>query len=250
MKLPMAGHRDAAVGLVLAPAFGEKGAFTPLGLAYLNGALRQAGFEPTYIDLGVTMRADDPDLHGELVAHGFSPDEGGFFGPELDLLLQIGRRDAFTEAPLADRILARARADVAAMPALDLALLTLWDSNLYYAAAVGRALRARGTRVAMGGPSAKLEIVRHLFVRMGVADLILVGEGEERVVEMARAIAEGRDLTDIAGATRLGDDGQPTETPPVRDLRIHDLPRASFEGMETDDWLPVITSRGCLRDCS
>lgn len=248
--LPMAGHPEIEIGLILAPAFGEKGAFTPLGMAYLNGALRQAGFQPSYIDLGLTMRAEDPDLHGELVTHGFSPDVGGFFGPELDLLLQIGRRDHFESADLADRILTRAFSDVEKMPKLDLALLTLWDSNLYYAAAIGLALKAKGTTVAMGGPSVKLNIVRDLFVRMGVVDVVVVGEGEVRVVELARAVASGAPLTDIGGCTMLGDDGRPYETEGVRDLRIHDLPRPSFEGMDTSDWLPIITSRGCIRDCS
>jgi len=248
--LPMAGHRDIEIGMVLAPAFGEKGAFTPLGMAYLNGALREAGYTPTYVDLGLTMRSEDPDLHGELVTHGFSPDVGGFFGPELDLLLQIGRRDAFDEAPLADRILARARADVEVMPNLDLALLTLWDSNLYYAAAIGIALRAKGTVVAMGGPSAKLNIVRELLIRLGAVDIVVVGEGEVRVVEIARAVATNAPLSLIDGCMTVGTDSRPVETEPVRDLRIHDLPRPSFEGMETDDWLPLITSRGCIRDCS
>jgi pyruvate-formate lyase-activating enzyme len=248
--LPMAGHREIEIGMVLAPAFGEKGAFTPLGMAYLNGALREAGFTPTYVDLGRTMRSEDPDLHGELVSHGFSPDVGGFFGPELDLLLQIGRREEFEDAPLADRILERARADVDAMPDLELALLTLWDSNLYYAAAIGLALKAKGTTVTMGGPSAKLNIVRELLIRMGVVDIVVVGEGEVRVVEIARAVASGAPLSSIGGCMRLGDDGRPVETEPERDLRIHDLPRPSFEGMDSDDWLPIITSRGCIRDCS
>ena len=106
--LPMAGHRDIEIGMVLAPAFGEKGAFTPLGMAYLNGALREAGYTPTYVDLGLTMRSEDPDLHGELVTHGFSPDVGGFFGPELDLrpdgVVDVGR--ALVEA-LEPRLLRR-----------------------------------------------------------------------------------------------------------------------------------------------
>ena len=243
-------QKQTRVGLILAPAFGEKGAFTPLGLAYLNGALREAGFAPTYHDLGAAMRLEDPGLHGELVARGFSPDEGGFFGPELDLLLQIGRRAQFDAAPLADRIIARAEADADKLPHMDLALLTLWDSNLYYAAAIGRALRARGSLVVMGGPSAKLKIVRDLLVRLDAADAILVGEGEQRVVELARWVAGGRDLSNIGGATvRIGP-GSAVDTPTVRALRIHDLPKPSFEGMPVDDWIPLITSRGCIRDCS
>lgn len=241
---------DPAVGLVLVPAFGEKGSFTPLGMAYLNGALRDAGFTPTFHDVNAAVRAEAPDLHGELVAHGFSPDEGGFFGPELDLLLQIGRREVFDDAPLADRIRARAELDCERLPALDLALLTLWDSNLYYAAAIGLALRERGTVVVMGGPAAGLRIVRELLVRLGSADAVLYGEGEQRVVELARWVAGGHDFGSIGGATLRGPDGRGLESLPEPALRIHDLPRACFEGMDVDGWIPLITSRGCIRDCS
>jgi radical SAM superfamily enzyme YgiQ (UPF0313 family)/methylmalonyl-CoA mutase cobalamin-binding subunit len=244
------GQGQPDIGLVLVPAFGERGSFTPLGLAYLNGALRGAGFEPTFHDINAAVRREDPDLQGELVAHGFSPDEGGFFGPELPLLLELGRRDAMGEAPLADRILARARLDADRLPRLDLALFTLWDSNLYYATALGRVLRERGTTVVMGGPSAQLQPVRELMVRLGAADAVLYGEGEVRVVEVARRVAAGKPLDGIGGATLRGPDGRGVETPPTANLLVHAVPRPSFEGMAREQYLPLITSRGCIRDCS
>ncbi|MCB9730285.1 MAG: radical SAM protein [Deltaproteobacteria bacterium] len=244
------GQAHPSIGLVLVPAFGERGSFTPLGLAYLNGALREAGFEPTYHDINAAVRREDPDLQGELVAHGFSPDEGGFFGPELPLLLELGRRDAMADAPLADRILARARLDADRLPPLDLALLTLWDSNLYYATALGRVLRERGTRVVMGGPSAQLQPVRELMVRLGAADAVVYGEGEVRVVEIARRTARGQSLEGIGGATLRGPDGRGVETLPTANLLVHSVPRPSFVGMPRDQYLPLITSRGCIRDCS
>lgn len=255
------GGRDVRIGLVLAPAFGERGSFTPLGLAYLNGALRDAGFEPTFHDVAESVRREDPQLYADLVTHGFSPDVGGFFGPELDLLLQIGRRHAFEEAPLADRIIARAHLDADRMPQLDLALLTLWDSNLYYAAAFGIALRQRGTAVVMGGPSAQLRQVREIMVRLGAADAVLTGEGEDRVVALAERLARPSlrlagaggthpALSGLAGSCLRGGDGRGIETPAPKALSIHELPAASFEGFVVDEWVPVITSRGCIRDCS
>ncbi len=244
------GQAHLEIGLVLVPAFGERGSFTPLGLAYLNGALREAGFEPSYHDINAAVRREEPDLQGELVAHGFSPDEGGFFGPELPLLLELGRRELMADAPLADRILARARLDADRLPKLDLALLTLWDSNLYYATAIGRVLRERGTTVVMGGPSAQLQPVRELMIRLGAADAVLYGEGEVRVVEVARRVAAGEPLDGIGGATLRGPDGRGIETLPTANLLVHSVPRASFEGMPREQYLPIITSRGCIRDCS
>ncbi len=241
---------DLAIGLVLAPAFGERGSFVPLGLAYLNGALRRAGFAPAYFDVGRWVRNEEPDLYARLSAVGFSPDEGGFFGPQLDLLLQIGRPELFDDAPLARAIERSARARAARLPALDVALLTLWDSNLYYAAALGRILRERGTKVAMGGPGASLPQVRHLLVRLGAADWVMQGEGEERVVELARALAGGDAAWWPRGATVRGPRGEPVDTPPAGPLRIHDLPRPDFEGFDLDGWVPLISSRGCIRDCS
>jgi hypothetical protein len=219
-----------------------------LGLAYLNGSLRAAGFFPRFIDVSAQVRAAEPALYGELSAVGFSPAAGGFFGPDLPLLLEVSRLREADSASLAAQILASAERSAAAIGTVDLALITLWDSNLYYSAALGAELRRRGARVVMGGPGAHLQQVRSLLVMMGVADAVLEGEGEQRVVALASMVAQGRwEL--VAGATVLGPNG-PVHTAPPPPLAISDIAWPSFEGFGVDEWLPVLSSRGCIRDCS
>ena len=244
------GDHDTEIGLILVPAFGERGSFTPLGLAYLNGALRDAGHTPAFHDLNTRVRQEDPDLHGALIAHGFSPDVGGFFGPDIPLILQLGAPETCPPDETATRILNRVASDISTLPTMQLALLTLWDSNVYYALAMGRALRARGVQVVMGGPSVRLTPLRTLLLRLGAADLMMVGEGETRVVEVARRVLAGASLEGIAGTATWTHSGGIQETPIPADLRIHDLVRPTFEGMPTDNILPILTSRGCIRDCS
>ena len=241
---------ELAIGLVLAPAFGEKGSFIPLGLAYLNGALREEGYVPSYHDISARVREREPALYAELVRVGFSPDKGGFFGPELELLLAMGQDRGEQDTEFAATIVRVAEEAAASMEKLDLALITLWDSNLYFAAALGRALRARGSRVVFGGPGAQLSPLRDLLCRMGCADAVLIGEGEERVVTVAKMVSEGVASLAVPGATIRDADGAIKSFPEPPALRIHDLPRPDFEGLGVEDWVPVITSRGCIRDCS
>lgn len=248
-EAPRRPRDEVAVGLVVAPAFGEKGSFVPLGLAHLNGALRGAGFIPQFCDVSRHVRTQESALYADLVEVGFSPDEGGFFGPNLPLLLQVARPRHLEPGPLAERILASAERAADTLADLDMALITVWDSNLVYVLALGRALRQRGVPVVCGGPSTALEPLRQLLVRLGGADVVVVGEGEQRVVELAEQCRAGAPL-DVAGALLAAGDGQLIDRPTPPDLRIHDIPRASFESMNVDDWLPLITSRGCIRDCS
>ena len=63
--------------MVLAPTFGERGSFVPLGLAQLNAVLRQAEYTASYHDLSEWLRREDPELYGELVKIARSERDAG-----------------------------------------------------------------------------------------------------------------------------------------------------------------------------
>lgn len=245
---------DLRIGLIVAPAFGERGSFVPLGLAYLNGALRRADFDPHYFDISSWVRTHAASLYTQLVTIGFSPDEGGFFGPHLPLLAELGTTDDMPRSDLGNQIRHWATVAADTVGPLDLALLTLWDSNLYFALALGQTLRQRGVQVVMGGPGAQLPQVRSLLLLLRGADLILQGEGEQRVVEVAQAVAGGKPFHHLAGASYLTHDADGTidvcHTDPAPPLAIDGLPVPSFERFGVDEWIPVLSSRGCIRNCS
>ena len=97
---------------------------------------------------------------------------------------------------------------------------------------------------------AALAPVRHALVRLGAADVVVLGEGEERLMPIVEGLESGTSLEGIDGLCLPDGKGGSRETPEARDSRIHDLPAPDFTGFPTDDWLPVLTSRGCIRDCS
>ena len=240
---------ESRIGMVLAPTFGERGSFVPLGLAQLNAVMRLAGRTPVYHDLSEWLRHDDPDFYAELVEIGFSPREGGFFGPDPVLLGSAARIPGVFH-PLGEPLIQSVGKAVEHLGELDLVLMTAWDSNLPYVVALGTALRRKGVRVVCGGPGAALAPVRHALIRLGAADVVVLGEGEERLMPIVEALESGASLEAIAGLCLPDGEGGSRETPEARDSRIHDLPPPDFTGFPTDDWLPVLTSRGCIRDCS
>lgn len=240
-----------ALGLIVSPAFGERGSFTPLGLAYLNGTLRKAGFTPEFFDINEEVRASAPVLHDQLADIGFSPDVGGFFGPDLPLLLELAGRLESDPKSLAQQLQRDVATRLPALLHLDVAFLTLWDSNLYYVAALGLALKRQGVGVVLGGPGATLEGLRRLLIELEVADAVVMGEGEGRVVPLAHQFRLGDEIgKGLKGVTRRGRDGVVVEEPTAEPLRIHDIAEPSFEGFSALDWVPILTSRGCIRDCS
>jgi anaerobic magnesium-protoporphyrin IX monomethyl ester cyclase len=92
-----------------------------------------------------------------------------------------------------------------------------------------------------------------------LVDIVVRGEGEETVVELARALANGRDLGEVAGLTfvRNGVTVETPERPMIGDLDQILIP--DYESISVEDYittqtlglrdLAIITSRGCPNAC-
>jgi len=235
--------------MVLAPTFGERGSFVPLGLAQLNAVLRRAGYVPSYHDLSEWLRREDPEFYAQLVKIGFSPGDGGFFGPDPLLIASAAGLEGVSH-PLGEPLAASVQASIGALKDVEVVLMTVWDSNLPYVAALGAEARRRGKHVVCGGPGVELSPVRHALIRLGIADVVVRGEGEERLIPVLEALGDPQALSGIAGVCLPDRDEGSRDTPKAPDQRIHELPDPDFTGFPTDDWLPILTSRGCIRDCS
>jgi radical SAM superfamily enzyme YgiQ (UPF0313 family) len=130
----------------------------------------------------------------------------------------------------------------------------LMSSALRSAKAAKEALP--GVEVVMGGPHATF-MDEQIIAEQPSVDLIVRGEGEETLLEIAQSIGDRKKLHDIKGITfKEGDKVQRTPNRPfIADL--DSLPRPAYHLFDLDKYrlfgkrlLPVITSRGCPFQCN
>jgi radical SAM superfamily enzyme YgiQ (UPF0313 family) len=89
-------------------------------------------------------------------------------------------------------------------------------------------------------------------------DLVVRGEGEQTLLELAQNAADRRNLQNIKGITFRNSEEKPVQTPerpPIRNL--DDLPYPAYNHFDLKKYLlygklflPMITSRGCPFQCS
>ncbi|MGD0450172.1 MAG: radical SAM protein [Candidatus Bathyarchaeia archaeon] len=130
----------------------------------------------------------------------------------------------------------------------------LMSSALLSAKAAKETLPA--VQVIMGGPHATF-MDEQIIAQESAVDLIVRGEGEQTLLEIAQNLCENSKLHDIQGIT-YKENYQVLRTPNrpfIQDLDA--LPKPAYELFELDRYrlfgkrlLPVITSRGCPFQCN
>jgi radical SAM superfamily enzyme YgiQ (UPF0313 family) len=192
----------------------QKPDFPPIGIAYLGAVIRDRGHEVRLVDGGLTVPRGIARQ-----ARDFAPDVVG---------------------------------------------ATCWTINRGSLWGLGRLLREELPDVpfVVGGPHASL-FPDHIF-RKTHARVVVIGEGEETIGELLEAMETGRDLTTVPGLAIRASDGTVQRTPPRPQIRDLDaVPFPFYEGFRDFSFrryagfpgLPgptaaIITSRGCVFDCS
>jgi radical SAM superfamily enzyme YgiQ (UPF0313 family) len=204
-----------------------------LGLAYLVGALQQAGFRTNAID-----------------ATGLAPDQCVPFD-DLPFLV-----NGLSAEQIAERI-----SDESVLVGVSCMFSREWP----YQRRVIQSIRRRFPYVPIlvGGEhvTADPESVLRSCPEVSACAL---GEGEETIVDAARAVSAGRELTDVAGLV-LPVRGEVIRTAPRRRIRsIDQIAWPEWEGMPVENYLgrgfameeygrrsiPMLASRGCPYRCT
>ncbi len=258
------------IALVILPTYTNKS--VPLGLACINGALRQAGAEVATYDLDLELSVSNFSLYQRLHHHAWSgdPKTVNFLGStDADLVFHslfenregleaLGRRDprAREDAEQAARWAGAAMERILAGGATEVWFST-FVSNLWPTMLAARAVRRLNpqVRLVFGGPGVFDEEVRALLLGNGLADVCVVGEGELTAAELVGA-GPGEE---VAGAAVIRDGrisctprppADPDQLPrpdytgfPWPGGRLSDYLQRDFEG------LPISFSRGCVNRC-
>jgi radical SAM superfamily enzyme YgiQ (UPF0313 family) len=219
--------------LTSASAYGQD-AVPPLGLAYIAGALRAAGHEVHAVDaVGEAVHqysrirwSDRALLHGLRVAEIVAR-----IDRDADV---IGVACMFSvEWPVVADLIAAIRA------AFPVALIVLGGEHV--------------------------SACPEMTLSACPADVGVLGEGEETIVELLEAHAERRDLGTVAGIVCRAADGRVARTAPRERIRdLEDIPRPDWTPFPVETYIdnalshganlgrsmPILASRGCPYRCT
>ena len=143
----------------------------------------------------------------------------------------------------------------------DVVAISSWTINAFRAYDIAAAFRERGIPVIMGGPHSTF--FPDQILASGDVDVVVLGEGEITIVELAGRLVRGQDLDDVRGIAFLKD-GRTHLTPARESLTDLDvLPFPAYDAFDLAEYkspeipdqyrdLPgthVLTSRGCPFHC-
>ncbi|MBI3552681.1 MAG: B12-binding domain-containing radical SAM protein [Elusimicrobia bacterium] len=231
--------RASRVCLIHPPTLTSVGAYgldvvAPLGLAYIAAALKNAGRHVSVVDgIGEALQqyGSVPEFEGLLV-HGMSLDEVvSRIDPDAGV---IGISNMFSNQWLFVRDLAR------------------------------RVRRAFPDRVIVLGGEHVTACAEHIIENCPEVDVCVLGEGEETMVGLVSARAEGRDLREVGGLV-LRSEGRAHRTANRPRIRaVDEIPEPDWSlvpiekyidnactyGFNIGRSIPMLASRGCPFECT
>ncbi|HEV2721913.1 MAG TPA: radical SAM protein [Thermoanaerobaculia bacterium] len=274
--------RDSHFGpnlLCVAPPYGDR---APAGSAYLLGYLKAQGctdfgfldlrlgapfdFTPTYRTTGTFGESyvlDLPDLPLVLLLlRAF--EEGKPLAPEKDELfegycLERAISPHYLHAYLGalDRYYEQCFAQVGP---LEFVGFSTWTPNLYSTLLAAAHLKRRRERpfIVAGGPQVtSSKASAELGLTSGLFDVVVLGEGEETLLEVYESYRGGRGGRGVAGTVTLNASGG-VDRVERKQMRLETVPVPSFEEMPLTAYqresdyrsLPYQLSRGCTDKCT
>ncbi len=134
--------------------------------------------------------------------------------------------------------------------ALFLGLSAMTGHQLGHALGIARSARARAPQLPLVWGGVHPSLVPEQTLRHPLVDMVVVGEGEQTVVELARALRSGDALAEIQGLAWKDADGLQLNPPrPLADLAA--LPTPPWERVDLARYaeITVQTGRGCPFGC-
>jgi hypothetical protein len=272
--------------LVYCPFF-TNGDYPPLGMACINGALREAGHETKGFDFAWLLSHESPEefhLTREFFAINRVQDEVVFaLAPELGLFLVFGEDDRkfkwqlsyepeFKPAAIAlimslwHKMPGWADQVLASNP--DAALFSTYSSNCFSSLYLAKLLKKKrpDLPIIFGGPGASLPALGEFILTTGFVDALVMGEGEVTVAELCSDLKKNLE-NGIPGLAILKD-GKMTfqPRPPAPDFDAIPAPcfdALPFPGREFRAYrqggmfsghawegFPISSTRGCVNRCA
>ncbi len=232
---------SADILLIMSPPWGM---FPPLNLAYLSSYLKSKGYKAGILDMNIELfnnaSLEDKkwwhvDAYPYWVNQKLFPELMKKFEPKINKYV--------------DSIINTGISTIG---------FTVHFGNRPFAIEIAKRIKERDSKriIIFGGPGTFTRHDREEYIPKGVGDIFVVGEGEETLYEIVKALKNGDDVRKIAGAVAF--DGKNfSELIPRRYIKnLDDIPFPTFEELNlskypiNDEALPLLFSRGCISRCT
>ncbi len=230
------------------------------GLGLLAAVLREAGHGVRILDFGTldTMRRLYPEELSRRALPVLQELAAAQGPPGPSLVQELGRLDAELEAHQAREVQAVAEEVEREVADLEPALvgLKLWNGDGFTGSVtIAERLRKRypSLKLLAGGPHATW-CGRFIYERTGAFDAVVLGEAEDRILDLVAHATEGKSLANLPGVV-FSAEGHAT---PPASVDLDEIPRATYDesvypAMAGDQKLKLIViddSRGCPYCCA
>ncbi len=215
----------------------------PIGLAYISSSLRAAEYSVQASDLSIDLYFRiEPDFKKYWEDNYYHLWEYETYFAELKIRFEqknrLWVREILDKQPYAVGF-------------------SVFCANRLYSLHLAEMIKKENPRtiIIFGGPECSLAIRGRSLIKAPQVDAVVFSEGEQTIVELARAIQRNRVLEPMPGAI-IKRDGEVIESPPrslIPDLDTLPFPDFSdydFSLYQHSNVMPILGSRGCPYSCS
>ncbi len=225
--------------LVTCPAYGRL--HPPLSLACLTAALRHCSYQVTALDLNI-------QLYNE------------FSKEQRDVYWDLFNSQLWRDSSIVERIISKERLEAWVETILQknpqAVGFSVYSSNEIVSLMLAEKIKKKnnGIQIIFGGPFIRRDNgVAQSIINNAYVDLVVIGEGEGALQEIAQAYEAKKEIMHCPGVL-LKSGGQIVDCgqrEPVHDL--DSLPFSDFSDFRFEDYaeplVPLLSSRGCLYNC-
>lgn len=262
------------VGLIICPHY-SGGTAVPLGLAYINAVLSKLKIQTIPLDVEFILSQKDPIIN-EIINGIFGlPAHNSrqvLFMIQPELMLYALYPEAFKNAnitinnkwPYIDKIreVLVGFVEEFIINKIDIAMFSVYTTNLATSLIVAQNIRKKlPIPIIMGGPGVSIPEVYAFILKAGLANGIIIGEGEGTIKEVLERNAIENSECNIPGYVSADSISSVCNRQLLDNLNI--LPFPAFDHFPApgynprayilsgqNTYLPIAASRGCLSKCS
>ncbi len=231
------------IGLFLFPIWSVK--LPPLGVAYVASALREQGHN-------VVVRDYNLEIYKKLYPEN-APEDGHWYelgNKHIEYSGELGKKLINLVGPFVPEVVKEI-----AKENFDIIGVSLFTSSMKFTELALRVYRAINpdTKIIIGGPSST-RADADFFLRHGLADYVVYGEGEKIMCELVGKIQRGEDFRDTPSIKYLGKDGEIVITKRKSPMTPEEFSLPDFSDYNIRDYtykaIPIMMSRGCVAACA